>query len=205
VTWGPIAGATGPGYTPGAGDVGQRVRIRVIATNGDGDTAAYSAATAPVAAATSSDAIPAGPGTTTGAVTTSTTPGGTPTGTTATARRPKGSAALKVAVGRGKGKRLGTIGFSVADNRLTSSRTKIRLAKGRYEIALCTTADASATIPRCVKRRVTVKRGAFKLPALSVRMADGVEGRVSYTVTAVGRLFAARTAKRPRQGVILRG
>ena len=176
----------------------------MIATNGDGDTAAYSVATAPVASATSGATPPLGPG---GGGSTSTAPGSNPGGGTAAApaRRPKGKAALKVAVGRGKGKRLGTIAFSVADGRLKSSRTKVRLAKGRYEIALCTTADASATIPRCVKRRVTVKRGAFKLPALSVRMADGVEGRVSYTVTAVGRLFAARTAKRPRQGVILRG
>jgi hypothetical protein len=121
------------------------------------------------------------------------------------ARKPKGRAALKVAVGRGKGKRLGTIAFRVSGGKLRSSRTKVRLAKGRYELALCTTAGASSTTPRCVTRRVTVKGRSFKLPALAVRMAAGVEGRATYSVTAVGRLFAARTAKRPRLGVALRG
>jgi hypothetical protein len=203
-TWSSVAGATGPSYTPASGDVGQLLRVRVIATNGDGGTAAYSDSTAAVAAA-GSTSTPAGPagGTTAG------TPGGgsgpATTTTTALTRRPKGSATLKVAVGHGKGRRLGTIGFTVAGGKLTSSRTRIRLARGRYELKLCTTAGASAVRPRCVTRRASFASAAARLPALSVEMAAGVEGRVSLTVTAVGRLFAARTAKRPRQGVILRG
>ena len=48
-------------------------------------------------------------------------------------------------------------------------------------------------------------RAATRLPRLAVAVAAGVEGRVAYTVTAVGRLFAARTAKRPAPGVLLRG
>jgi hypothetical protein len=202
ITWSQVSGATGQAYTPVGSDVGQRLRVRVIATNGDGSTAAYSAQTDPVAAAAGTPIQP-GDGTATPIATGSPT---TPTTTTTVAaRRAKGSAALKVALGRGKGKRLGTIGFSLAGGKLTSSRTRIRLAKGRYELMLCTTAGASATQPRCVKRRVSAKSGVTRLPALSVGMADGVEGRASYAVTAVGRLFAARTAKRPRQGVVLRG
>ncbi len=189
VTWTPISGATGVTYVPRVGDVAQRLRVRVTATNDDGSAAAASAATAVV----NGDSISPIPG------------GGATVTPRPAARRPKGRAALKVAVGRGKGKRLGTIAFRVAGGKLRSSRTKIKLARGRYELALCTTAGTTVYAPRCAKRRVTVKRGSIKLPALAVRMPAGVEGRATYSVTAVGRLFAARTAKRPRLGVSLRG
>ena len=48
-----IAGATGPTYTPVAGDVGKTVRLRVTATNPDDTVDADSAATAVVIAASS--------------------------------------------------------------------------------------------------------------------------------------------------------
>ena len=45
-----VAGATGPSYTPTAGQVGSRIRVRVVAAKpGYADAARTSAATAPVA------------------------------------------------------------------------------------------------------------------------------------------------------------
>ena len=101
-----------------------------------------------------------------------------------------------VRTGRGKGRRLGTVAYRLARGKVRSSRTRVRLRRGRYEIALCATSPTT----RCARRRVTVRRGRVKLPRLAVVL--GAEGRVSYTVTAVGRRFAARTASR---GVLLRG
>ena len=46
--WSAVPGATGMGYTVVAADAGQRLRVRVVATNGDGGATAYSPATAPV-------------------------------------------------------------------------------------------------------------------------------------------------------------
>ena len=112
-----------------------------------------------------------------------------------------GRATLKVAAGRGKGKRLGTVAFAVTSGRLKSSTPRVPLAKGRYELRLCTTAGASPSRPRCATRRVRARTSApTRLPALSVAVPAGSTGRVAYTVTAVGRLFAARTANRPLLG-----
>jgi hypothetical protein len=198
-TWTDIPGATYASYAVSAADAGQRLRIQVVASNADGSTVAVSAPTAvvtapatvstPAAAPSGVQPLPTGPGT-----------------PPVVAGTSSGSAALKVAVGKGRGRRLATIAFSVANGRLQTRRTRLRLAKGRYDVTLCTTAGASTTTPRCVTRRLRVKRARkVATPALSVPVPAGAEGRVSYAVTAIGRLFAARTAKRPALGLLLRG
>jgi hypothetical protein len=199
-TWTDVPGATQGSYPVSDLDAGLRLRIQVVATNRDGSTAAYSAPTGVVT----------GGGGSTGVVTS--VPAGTqplPTGTSlppVAAAPASGRAALKIAVGKGRGRRLGTVAFSVAAGRLQAKRTKLELPKGRYDVRLCTTAGASTTTPRCVSKRLRVKRARrVATPALSVAVPAGTTGRATYTVTAIGRLFAARTAKRPAVGLLLRG
>jgi hypothetical protein len=187
-TWAAIPGAVGRTHSAGAADLGRRLRVRVIAQNGDGSTAAYSAPSGPVTGDGGGQGPRAG--------------GRTPARATPT----RGRTTLKVAAGRGRGRRLGTVAFAVAAGRLKATPSRLRLARGRYELRLCTTAGATASRPRCVHRRLSVRRaGRRRLPALSVPVPTGSRGRASYTVTAVGRPFAARTARRPTAGVLLRG
>ena len=49
-TWSDIAGATGTGYTPPAGDAGSQVRVQVTATNSDGSSHAASASSGAILA-----------------------------------------------------------------------------------------------------------------------------------------------------------
>jgi hypothetical protein len=206
--WARIARADGPEYTVTTADLGKRVRVRVLATNDDGSSAAYSEPTAAVAYPA---AAPAPQPSVTGAPLppppvqeTATAPVDEPAVDLTTPAR--GRATLKVASRRGRGKRLGTVAFAVASGRLEATPSRVRLARGRYELKLCTTAGASASRPRCARRRLTVKRsGKRRLPVLSVRVPAGSRGRATYTVTAVGRLFTASTARRPAVGVLLRG
>ncbi|MGH2970285.1 MAG: hypothetical protein ACRDK0_14680, partial [Solirubrobacteraceae bacterium] len=141
--WSRIAGVGGPSYTLDAADAGRRVRVRVLATNLDGSTAAYSqpaavaspqpTATWQAAALTAGQPLPTAP------------PGfESPAGITAPR---SGKAALRVGHGRGRGKRLGTIAFRVTGAALKASPVRVRLAKGRYELALCVTAGAASARP----------------------------------------------------------
>jgi hypothetical protein len=176
--WAELPGATGADHPVGATDAGRRLRVRVIATNGDGSTAAYSAATGLVASPT--DPIP-------------TTP---PPALTVPNR---GRASLKVARGRGKGKRIGTIDFQITGSRLKAFPTRVKLARGRYQVRLCTTAAA-----RCATRTLKVRRSSIaRLPGLSLGVPAGSTGRVSYTLRATRGAFSALTAKRPSAGLLL--
>jgi hypothetical protein len=196
-TWGAILGAEGASYTATDADRGLRLRVRVIASNADGSMAAHSAATAVVAARAG----------TTGTTTTTGTDAGLPTAPAAGASAPRsGRAALRIAAGRGRGKRLGTIAFRISGGRLATVPARVRLARGTYGLRLCTTAGASASKPRCATRRLKVARSArTRLPALALPVPAGVSGRASYTIKAVGRTFSALTAKRPGIGLLLRG
>jgi len=173
--WTPVPGATGTWYRAGEGDVGLRLRLRVIAGNGDGFSAAYSAPTATVVAA-----VAAGPA-----------PAAAPT---------RGRAALRIARGRGRGKRIGTIAFALADGRLRAAPARVRLARGRYRLTLCSTAAGA----RCARRTLAVRRHArTRLPALSLAVPAPATGRVTYTVRATRGVFSALTARRPSAGLLL--
>jgi hypothetical protein len=184
-TWSAAPGATGATYPLTGADVGLRLRVRVIATNADGSTAAYSASTTPVTgpAATVSETVP---------VSTSSTP--------AAFVPNRGRATLRIARGRGRGKRLGTIDFQITGGRLRALATRVKLARGRYELRLCTTAGGS----RCARRTLKVARSSIaRLPGLSLGVPAGATGRVSYTVRATRGVFSALTAKRAGAGLLL--
>ena len=175
-TWLAVPGATGPTHAVTADDAGLRLRVRVIAANGDGATAAYSAPTGYVADPAA--AVPAPP---------STAP-------------IRGRAPLRIARGRGRGRRLGTIEFRLADGRLRAAPARVRLARGRYRLRLCSTAGGT----RCARRTLTVARTSVaRLPALSIGVPAGAAGRVSYTLRATRGVFSALTAKRPGAGLLL--
>jgi hypothetical protein len=179
--WAEAPGASGPAYALTDGDAGRRLRVRVIATNGDGSTAAYSAATGAVASPT---------GDTSTTTTTSTSPPGVPN---------RGRASLKVARGRGKGKRIGTIDFQIVSGRLKALPTRVKLARGRYRLSLCTTAAT-----RCATRTLRVRRRSIaRVPGLSLSVPAGSTGRVRYTLRATRGVFSALTAKRPSAGLLL--
>ena len=180
LTWADVPGATGATYAASGDDAGRRLRIRVIATNADGSTAAYSAATDVVASA---------------AGTIATTPPPPPSLSVPN----RGRASLKVARGRGKGKRIGTIDFQITAGRLRALPTRVKLARGRYRLRLCTTAAT-----RCATRTLKVRRASIvRLPGLSLGVAAGSTGRVSYTLRATRGVFTALTAKRPSAGLLL--
>jgi hypothetical protein len=190
--WTAIAGATSSSYLVDAADVGLRLRARVVATNADGSALAVSAPSAVVESDAPAAVSP---------------PASVPPAATApppAAGPVSATTALKIAIGRGRGRRLSTVAFSVASGRLRAATGALKLARGRYELALCTTAGGSTTLPRCVRRRLRVKRtGRVRPPALTIAVPAGSSGRATLTVSAVGRLFAARTAKRPALGVLL--
>ncbi len=189
-SWSAVSGAAGSTYALTAADRGLRLRVRVIATNADGSTAAYSGATGIVADADTT--APTGTTGTTVPATTSSTP-------TATVPN-RGRATLKIARGRGRGKRLGTIDFQVTGGRLLAMPVRVKLARGRYRLLLCTTAGGS----RCVKRTLKVARSSLaRLPRLSLTVPAGTTGRVTYTVRATRGVFSALTAKRPSTGLLL--
>ena len=112
----------------------------------------------------------------------------------------RGRAPLRITRGRGRGKRLGTIDFRIAGGRLRALPTRIKLARGRYELRLCTTAGGS----RCARRKLKVARGSIaRLPGLSLGVPSGATGRVTFTVRATRGVFSALTAKRPSAGLLL--
>jgi hypothetical protein len=185
LTWNPAPGATGGTYPLTGADVGWRLRVRVIATNADGSTAAYSASTLPVTEA---------------AATVSTAPPPSPSSTQPAAVPNRGRATLRIARGRGRGRRLGTIDFQVTGGRLRALATRVKLMRGRYELRLCTTAGG----PRCARRKLRVARTSVaRLPGLSIGVPAGATGRVTYTVRATRGVFSALTAKRPSAGLLL--
>ncbi len=199
VTWTAIPGAWGSGYAIPAGDAGARLRVRVIASNADGSTAAHSIGTAPVATPGTGTGAGTGTGTGTG------TAGGAGTGTTvipppSSGAPNRGRAALRVVRGRGRGKRLATIDFQVTAGRLRALPVRVRLARGRYELRLCSTVGGS----RCTRRTLKVARASsVRLPRLTLGVPAGATGRVSYTVRATRGVFSALTAKRPSAGLLL--
>jgi hypothetical protein len=184
ITWATVPGATGATYPLTDADVGRQLRVRVVATNADGASAAYSGWTAPVTGNAPPDsAAPAPPA--------STPPAAAPS---------TGRATLRIARGRGRGKRIGTIEFRIAGGRLRALATRVKLARGRYELRLCTTAGGS----RCARRTLKVARSSSaRLPGLSLGVPAGGTGRVTYTVRATRGVFSALTAKRPRSGLLL--
>jgi hypothetical protein len=185
--WTAVPGAAASTYPVTAADRGRRLRVRVIATNADGSSAAYSGATGLVAGATTSPTVAPSPP----ATTSSTHPTSVPN---------RGRATLKIARGRGRGKRLGTIDFQITGGRLLAMPVRLKLARGRYELRMCTTAGGS----RCAKRTVRVKRSSLaRLPRLSLSVPAGTTGRVTYTVRATRGVFSALTAKRPSAGLLL--
>ena len=179
-TWLAVPGETGATFAITEEDVDLRLRVRVIAVNADGASAAYSL---PTAAVVDPLAVPA-----------ATTP-------SAPAAAPRhGRAPLRITRGRGRGKRLGTIAFQIAGGRLRAAATRVRLVRGRYEVRLCSTAPRT----RCARRTLTVARTSrAHLPALSVGVPAGAAGRVSYTLRATRGIFSALTAKRPGSGLLL--
>ena len=189
-TWSDIAGATQSTYRVTAGDVGYRLRVLVIATNADGSTVAASGQTEMVIEA--GDEVEPTP-----TATPATAPPPVAAPAAAAPRVPgpsSGRAKLKVFAGKGRGRALGRVGFAVAGGRLTAASPKLKLARGRYDVALCTTALAGGT-QRCTHRRFTAKGGRGRPPKLAIAMPAGAGARAALTVTAVGRPFAARTAK----------
>jgi hypothetical protein len=178
--WVETPGATGAAYALTDADAGRSLRVRVIATNDDGSTAAYSAATGAVASppATISTAPP-------------------PPSSSSIPNR--GRASLKVVRGRGKGKRIGTIDFRIAGGRLKALPARVKLARGRYRLSLCTTAAK-----RCATSTLKVRRrSSARLPGLWLSVPAGSTGRVSYTLRATRGVFSALTAKRPSAGLLL--
>jgi hypothetical protein len=195
-TWADIAGATASSYRVSDADVGYRLRGLVIATNADGSTVAASGQTEMVIEA--GDEVPPGATPTpTGTPFPGTVPppGATPAATTARVPGPSsGKAKLKVFVGKGRGRALGRVAFAIAGGRLTAAAPKLKLTRGRYDAALCTTPLAGSTL-RCAHRRFTAKGGRARPPKLAIAVPAGAGARATLTVTAVGRPFAARTAK----------
>jgi hypothetical protein len=186
--WTAVPGAADSTYAVTPADLGRRLRVRVIATNADGSSAAYSGATAVVegAAPAIAPAVAAEPATTATAK-----PAAAPS---------RGRATLKIARGRGAGKRLGTIDFQVTGGRLLAMPARVKLARGSYQLRLCTTAGGS----RCAKRTLKVARSSVaRLPRLSLSVPAGTTGRVTYTVRATRGVFSALTAKRPSAGLLL--
>jgi hypothetical protein len=191
--WEPVPGAVQPTYTAAPADVGAQLRVVVTAQNAFGSAAAASppSATVAPAAGNAAETAPAGDG---GAV------------ARASTAPSSGRATLKVAAGRGRGKRLGSVGFAVAAGRLRATTSPLRLTAGRYVLTVCTTAGASAATPRCTSRRVRVSgRGRYRVPVLTVAVPLGADGRASVSITAIKRTFAARTASRPAAGLLLGG
>ncbi len=180
LTWLAVPGETGPTYAVTGDDVGLRLRLRVIAVNADGATAAYSPPTAYVTGLAGGVAQTPPP-----------PPAAAPS---------RGRATLRITRGRARGKRLGTIGFQISGGRLRSSPARVRLAGGRYRLRLCTTAGGT----RCTRRTLKVVRTKVaRLPALSIAVPAGAAGRVTYTLRATRGVFSALTAKRPSAGLLL--
>jgi hypothetical protein len=156
--WEAVPGATGPSYRPTEADQGLRLRLRVIAANGDGSTAAYSAPS----------------GWVTGSAT------GAPAGST------RGRVALRLAPrkrGHGRGRRIATVPFRLAGGRLKTSATRVRLPRSRYRLALCAPAGGA-----CARGTVTVRRHPrTRLPALSLDLPARDAGRISYTARVLPR------------------
>jgi hypothetical protein len=151
-TWAAVPGATGIEHRVTDDDLGLRLRVRVIAGNGDGSSAAYSVPTAVVG-----DGRAAAPA--------------------------RGRVALRLARRGGRGKRIATVPFRLSGGRLQTAAKHVRLQRGRYRLALCAPSGA-----RCARRTVTVRRRArTRLPALSLAVAAGAAGRVSYTARALRR------------------
>jgi hypothetical protein len=208
-TWVDIPGATDSTYTVSGDDVGYRLRGLVIATNADGSTVASSGQTQMVIEA--GDELPPPNATPTPTPTPTATPRpGTasppvaaPAGAAPRVPGPSsGRVKLKVFAGKGRGKALGRVAFAIAAGRLTATTPRLRLAKGRYDVALCTTSLAGGA-QRCAHRRFSAKGGHGRPPRLAIGVPAGAGARAALSVTAVGRQFGARTASRAATGLAL--
>jgi hypothetical protein len=167
--WTAISGATTGSYAPSGADLGSRLRVRVIASNADGSVSQASAATAAVAAAATPPVDPAPtPG-----------PGATPAPTPATPAPPAAAVpavltppaisggTLRITAGRGRGKRLAAVRFRDSYGRVRVSAVRVRLAKGRYTVRLCSAFG-------CASRTLKVRRAKkVLLPTLTVAGSPG--------------------------------
>ena len=191
-------GATGATYPVSGADVGRRLRVRVVAINADGSRPPprpdrVVTGTATVVRHRRRRGRRRLPG----------DPPAEPAAAGAEQQRPRGAEDRR---GRGRGKRLGTIDFP-SRAAAEGAATRVKLAKGRYELTLCTTAGGSPLRPRCVTRRLRVKRAAQDrgCPRCRCRVPAGAAGRVTYTVRATARLFSALHRQAAAAGLLLRG
>jgi hypothetical protein len=187
-SWSDIPGASSPTYRVSTADEGFSLRGLVIATNDDGSTVAASGETVAVAVPQTATTAPTAP-----AATTAAPSPGAAAPVAQTAHTGSGKAKLKVFAGRGRGRALGRIAFALAGGRVTASAPKLRLARGRYDVALCTTAPAGG-VQRCAHRRFSARHGRTRPQRLAIGVPAGAGVRATLTLTAVGRPFGARTA-----------
>src|SRR5919107_3904113 len=148
-SWMDASGATAASYVVRGADGGQQLGVRVSAANADGTTVAASDPSAVVTAPAVVTPTP------------TPSPAATPTSTVVPVRtvtpvvptvlpQPK-RATLRIAAGKGRGKRLGTVTFTPSADRMRAGSLRLRLAKGRYELRLCTPFG-------CAKRALKVRR-----------------------------------------------
>lgn len=189
-SWSDIPGATFPTYRVSTADEGLSLRGLVVATNDDGSTLAASGETAAVPVPPSVTTTP--PATQAGSSPAAQPGGGAPVAQTAHAG--SGKAKLKVFAGKGRGHALGRIAFALAGGRVTARAPKLKLARGRYDVALCTSA-AEGGAQRCAHRRFSAaRRGRTRPPRLAIAVPAGARVRAALTLTAVGKPFGARTS-----------
>jgi hypothetical protein len=178
-TWTPIGGALHPSYAPTVADVGSRLRVRVVASNADGSVSQASAPTAAVTAAPPA-AVPTPTPTPTSSPV---APAVVPTVVPAVVAPAVAHGTLRVTAGRGRGKRLAAVRFRDSYGRVRVSAVRVKLAKGRYTVRLC-------SVFGCVSRTVKVRRAKkVLLPTLTVA---GAPAGARYTLTGRTRRFAAR-------------
>jgi hypothetical protein len=184
-SWTDIPSAISSFYTVRAADAGLQLRAMVSAENGDGTGAAASdptaAVTAPAVVVTPTPSPTASP---TATPVSTVTPVRVPTVVpTVLSQTKRGS--LRVTAGKGRGKTLALVTFTNSADGIRAGALRLRLAKGRYELRLCTPFG-------CAKRAVKVRRtGKVRLPALAV---PGAATGAKYTLTGRGRRFIARAA-----------
>jgi hypothetical protein len=167
-----IPGATSASYTLRTSDVGARLRVLVVASNGDGNVVDTSEETAVVTALPVLGApVPTPSATATASPVATATPAVLPVpALTAPAWR---SGVLRMLLRRGRAKRLATVRFTAVAGRVKVAAVRVRLAKGHYVLKLCANV--------CVRRYVTVRRTAkVRLPGLS---APGLPIAARFTLT----------------------
>jgi hypothetical protein len=139
--WTDIAGATGPAYVAGPGDVGALLRITVTAANPDGASIAASAPTATV------------------------------TDITAAAAPAPGARTIRIRLRNGARRLAGTLTAKVRNvtggREVSTAATKVALPAGTWRLRLC--AGRSGASPRCTTTaRIRSRKRGVRLPAAKV-------------------------------------